>query len=632
MKKLSFLWNLLLVLFLFTVCRVEFILENAAAFPDFDLAKAFRLGVAGLRFDASAIVWTNLPYLILALLPLRARANRIYATVQKVLYVVLNFLALAMNLADSAYFPYTGRRTTCSFFSEFSNGEDFSGILLPELVNHWYLFVLGFAMLAALILLYRPTDAEGSGWKYYLVHSLIFLAALYPLLLAARGAAGITRPIGLNDANRYVDTPAESAIVLNTPFSIYRTVNRVPFANPGYYPDADAVAQHYSPIHRPSSVQLFRDKNVCILILESFSASYSAWLTGLQGTPHPGYMPFLDSLMQQSLVFRYSFANGRKSIESVPAVLSGIPSLIEPYFTTSYATNDVSGITAELVRNKGYHSSFFHGAPPGSMGFEAYAHITGCQKLYNKDDFGDDSQYDGTWAIFDEPFLQFFKDRLDREPQPFVTTVFTATSHHPFKVPAEYEHVLSGGTLPMHKCIQYTDQALRKFFEAAREEPWFANTVFVLTGDHTNVTDLPEYSTSYGVFEIPIIFYSPEGDLRGLREGIAQQSDITPTLLGYLGYDRPFLSYGCKLLETPDEETWAINCNNGIYQYFYGDRCLQFDGEHIVGLYDYRRDRLQEHNLIGEDPHAEEKLPVLKALIQDYMLRMVENRLTPDKD
>ena len=273
MKKLSFLWNLLVVLVLFTVCRVEFILENAAAFPDFDLAKAFRLGVAGLRFDASAIVWTNLPYLILALLPLRARANRIYATVQKALYVVLNFLALAMNLADSAYFPYTGRRTTCSFFSEFSNGEDFSGILLPELVNHWYLFVLGFAMLAALILLYRPTDAEGSGWKYYLVHSLILLAALYPLLLAARGAAGITRPIGLNDANRYVDTPAESAIVLNTPFSIYRTVNRVPFANPGYYPDADAVAQHYSPIHRPSSTQPFRDKNVCILILESFSAS-----------------------------------------------------------------------------------------------------------------------------------------------------------------------------------------------------------------------------------------------------------------------------------------------------------------------------------------------------------------------
>ena len=166
------------------------------------------------------------------------------------------------------------------------------------------------------------------------------------------------------------------------------------------------------------------------------------------------------------------------------------------------------------------------------MGFEAYAHITGCQKLYNKDDFGDDSQYDGTWAIFDEPFLQFFKDRLDREPQPFVTTVFTATSHHPFKVPAEYEHVLSGGTLPMHKCIQYTDQALRKFFEAAREEPWFANTVFVLTGDHTTIITRPEFLNGRGLYQVPIVYYHPADSTLRRRSGqITAQTDITPSIL-----------------------------------------------------------------------------------------------------
>ena len=631
MKKLSFLWNILIVMLLFTICRLEFIFENAAAFPDLPAGKVFRLCLAGLRFDLSAVLYTNLPYLLLALLPLRLRANPVYAAVQKCLYVIPNFIALAINLADSVYFPYTGRRTTCSFFTEFANGENFSGILLPEIVNHWYLFLLGFAMLAVLIRCYRPTQAAGEGRRYYLLHALIFLACLYPLVIGLRGAPGATRPIGLNDANRFVDSPAQAAIVLNTPFSLYRTINRVPFVNPGYFPDPESVAAVYSPVHPGRPDAEFRAKNICILILESFSASYSAYLTGLQGEPHAGYMPFLDSLMQESLVFRHGIANGRRSIEAMPAVLSGIPSLVESYFTTSYATNDVSAITSELVRHKGYHASFFHGAPPQSMGFEAYANIIGCQKLYNKDDFGDNSQYDGTWAIFDEPFLMYFKEQLDREEQPFVSTIFTATSHHPYKVPKEYEDRLAGGTLPMHKCIRYTDQALRKFFAAARKAPWFDDTIFVITGDHTNVTDLPEYATTYGVYEIPIIFYAPsDSGIKGLRDGIAQQTDIMPTLLAYLGYERPFISYGCNLLDTPDEQTWAVNCVNGIFQYFYRDRCLQFDGERIVGLYDFRRDRLQEHNLAGDgaEEDAEQQLEILKALIQDYMVRMVENRLT----
>ena len=102
-----------------------------------------------------------------------------------------------------------------------------------------------------------------------------------------------------------------------------------------------------------------------------------------------------------------------------------------------------------------------------------------------------------------------------------------------------------------------------------------------------------------------------------------------PTVLGYLGYDKPFISFGCNLLDTPDEDTWAINYNNGIYQYFKGDYMLQFDGEKTVAVYAFKSDRLLEHNLAGKVKCQSEMETMVKAIIQQYMSRMNSDMLTP---
>ena len=175
---------------------------------------------------------------------------------------------------------------------------------------------------------------------------------------------------------------------------------------------------------------------------------------------------------------------------------------------------------------------------------------------------------------------------------------------------------------PIHKCVRYTDMALRRFFDTARQQPWYENTIFIITADHTNKHDHEEYGTDLGLFSVPILFYDPSGRMpRGQRKGIAQQTDIMPTVLNYLGYDKPYIAFGKDLLATPEEQTWAVNYINGIYQYVKYGYVLQFDGQKTRAVYALS-DRLMRHNLMGKVKEQKTMEQELKAIIQQYMYRM----------
>lgn len=628
---LAVVWNLFLAMAVYTVCRLVFFRLNQPLFPDIEPSRLFSLFRAGWRFDLSAVLFTNTPYLLLMLIPFRFREKKGYRLAAKGLYVVPNFLAYAIDLADAVYFPFTSRRTTCTVFQEFGGDDNLGKIFLQEAATHWYLVLLGIGILFLLIKAYRePAVSEKRyGWSGYLLHTALFVAALYPAVGGMRGGFGPTiRPIGINDANLYIEKPIESALVLNTAFSMYKTIDENRLKEVDWFQDEKELEAAFNPVIRPQTTGPMNKKNVVILILESFSASYSGYLTEIQGERREGYMPFLDSLMQESLVFRHSFANGRLSIDALPSVMCGIPALVESFTLTPYANNDVRGLARELGEC-GYSSAFYHGAQRNSLALAGFAHKAGFQQEFSRESYGNESDFDGTWGIWDEPFLQFFKDGIGKLPEPFLATVFTLSSHHPFAVPEQYEGVFEPGTMPIHRCIRYSDYAIRRFFEEARKQPWYENTLFVITGDHTSRTDAPEYLTLNGVFTIPILFYTPDGSLKGLREGIAMQLDIKPTVLSYLGYDKPSVSFGCDLLSTADEDTYAINYQNGTYLYYRQGYQLQFDGEQSIALYHFTEDRLLEKNLLESDPALAADMEYrLKALIQQFNYRLIHNQLT----
>lgn len=635
--------NVLCIYICYALCRVAFYLDNRDLFEiAFSWHYIARLLKGSFLFDTSAIVVTNALWLALMLIPLHPKERCGFHRTMKWLFVIVNALCLASNLCDTVYFPFRLQRTTSAVFSEFSGNTNLLSIFFEEVVNHWYLTLLEIAMIAFLWKCYvmpSPIDRhqKHSLARYYARHVASLLVVVPLCIGGVRG--GFTtaiRPLAVNNAHQYVDMPMETGIVLNTPFSIFRTWKTKGMTVPNYYKTQAELDAVYSPIHLPTDSVRTNKKNVCIIIVESFAKEFVGSLNRhLDGGQYRGYTTFADSLLPHCMYWEESYANGSVSIDAMPSVLASLPKMFYSYVLSPYSLDGISGM-ASLLDDWGYETAFFHGAENSSMGFQAFARSAGFQHYYGRTEYDrwpkghGDKDFDGTWAIWDEPFLQFFCDEIGRMHQPFMTSVFTASSHHPFALPDEYKNVYKDeGKHKLHKCIRYTDNALRRFFDEAKKQPWYKNTIFVITADHaSSKTTHEEYIVELGHFKIPILFFDPSGELPvGPMNGIAQQIDIMPTLLTLLGYDRPYIAFGIDLLHTPADKMWAFNWNH-IPMYLRGDLMLQMDNDgKVTGLYRFRTDRTLKHNLIGTIPEEKQLLKEAHAVMQSCLGRMNKDEL-----
>ena len=626
------IWNILLLMAIYSLSRLFFFFINSDLYPEVSTAHLVEMLLGGMRFDLTAVLYLSSVYLVLALLPLplKVRNHRVYQTITRLFYLIPNAVGILVNCADMVYVRFTDRRTTCTFFAEFQHDSNLGTILLQSLWQYWYVTLFALAAIAILIscstksgslnpqpsilnILSKRGRGDTSPLFYYLRETLLLCLIAYFTVIGIRGGFGrYTRPITISNALQYADRPQETAIILNTPFSLMKSLENETYRNPNYFERQD-LEQIMSPIHRPDERAQEKRLNVVVLILESFSKEYIGFYNNppFKGVIGRGSLtPFLDSLLAQSVTYTYSYASGRKSIDAMPSVLSSIPMLIEPYVVTPYATNEVSSL-ADCLNRKGYTTAFFHGAPNGSMGFQAFARAAHFNKYYGMDEYNGEDAFDGTWAIWDEEFLQFFAHTMDTLPQPFLTTVFTASSHHPFKIPTRYEGHFPQGTIPLHQCVAYTDFALRRFFDYASQQPWFDNTLFVLTADHTNQLTTPEYRNTRGLFAVPIAFYSPARLAPDVRsQGAVSQIDIMPSVLNFLGYDKPYFAFGEDCLTQPKKHPWAVIYNHPLFE------ILSPESEVV----------LNERTPANEE--EEVMLQYLKAFIQQYTDRMINNQLT----
>ena len=627
--------NFLLIMIVFTLSRIFFFWVNRSYYPDIETSHLLTLFKGGMQFDLSALLYINSLYMAMQLIPFRFRSNTTYQTAARWLFLVTNSIALIINCMDIPFFRFTNRRTTWSVFSEFSNESagSISKIIFSATFEYWYVLLFAVVAIAGLWLLYRrprkTAAVHRAGFFYYLAHSSLLVIIGYYSVIGIRGGYGdYTRPITISNANKYVNNGNETAIVLNTPFCLIRSVHRAVFKVPEYFDNEAAMAALFSPLHNPMPQNEFKPLNVVVLIVESLGKESTGFFNQeLENGTYEGFTPFLDSLFTQGLTFKYSYCNGTKSIDAMPSVLSSIPMFIEPFILTHYSTNDISSL-ADALKKKGYYSAFFHGAPNGSMGFEAYAKIAGFDDYFGYEKYNNDSDFDGTWAIWDEEFLQFFAAEIGKMKQPFVTSVFTASSHHPFHLPEKYKDRFPQGKHPILQCIAYTDYAISRFFMKASQNEWYNHTLFVICADHPNIPLHDEYFTSIGRYSVPILFYHPGSNLRGLVDSIpVQQTDIMPSVLSYLNYDKPYFAYGQDIFTTKAADKFVINYDSGIYQLLKNDYLQQFDGEKTKAVYSYKTDLLLQNNLYSQIEGQNETEILIKSVVQQYFIRMTENRL-----
>ena len=436
-----------------------------------------------------------------------------------------------------------------------------------------------------------------------------------------------TRPINLVDANRFVKKPQQADLVLNTPFAFLRTLGVKSFKKTNFNIPEAFVNNTFIPIKKynnnPST-----QPNIVLIITESFGREYSgAFNKHANIKDYVSYTPFIDSLAQHSLIFSNAYANGYKSIHGMSSILSGVPSFKDAFTSSPYAKQDIQSLVSTL-KDKGYETSFFHGAPNGSMGFLGFGNILGFDHYYGMTEYGNDEDFDGSWGIWDEPFFQFMKKTIDAKKAPFFTTLFTVSSHEPYIVPNKYKNKFPKGNVPMHQCISYTDFSFKKFFDAAKKQPWYDNTIFIITADHCNQVYYTDYYSEQIMnrLAIPILIFDPKGKYRGENTDLAQHIDIYPTVLDMIGYNDPFRSWGSSLLDK-NHKDFVFNYNSGVYYYAEGKYICTFDGKKAIGFYSANDKKLTKNLIKNRNKEMNNLELSCKAFLQDYYERIIDKKL-----
>lgn len=638
--------DLLLIAALMMLTRAVFFLENAAFFTKSGRA-LWLMFVGGLRFDIAAIMYGNALWLLMVLLPLRLKERRGWFKTQRITYVILNSILLLANLCDTVFFSYRQARTTASIFREFGGENNLASIIGVEIISHWYLVLLLAGMVFCLWKFYVrpvvPELAKAPARRYYSSTCIGLGLAVFFFISGVRGSwpSRFQRPMSVNFAQRYAVAPADAAVVLNTPFSIIRTLGHHAPTMPPFYSSESEMLAVYSPLHKGASTAgPLAGKNIVIILLESFSQEFSGLLNpDIDGGNYKGYTPNLDSLIAKSCRFEATFSNSGFSIDAMPSVFASTPRMDGSFVVSLHGQNHIEGLPA-ILNEKGYETAFFHGADNESLGLQGFARHCGFKRYFGLTEYcadpstGGMDDFDGSWGIWDEEFLQYFCHTLSTFSQPFMAGVFTLSSHHPFVVPERYKDKFPPEPgLEVYPTIRYADMALGRFFEEASRQPWYNNTVFVLSADHAflHPTEHAQYNTPVGQARIPIIIFDPSGEVvePGVRPGMMQQIDVMPTLLALMGHNKPFFAFGRNVFNE-SREPWAMRWTN-VPELMMGDLVIQLntDSWQTRGLYDLKSDPLLQNNLLDSgNPQQAPMDSLLRAIIQTYQTLENQNRVS----
>lgn len=617
---LKFTLKILLFLIVFTLCRLVFLVFNNSHFP----TVYFTDFLVGVWFDLITTAIIFLPLIFFELFPNKMRAKKYYQLFLKLLFFSLLILGIILNLADVEYFKFTSSRLSSSTFTMLAYGNDFSQQLPSFLKSYWYLFLFAIGFVFLSLFLYKKIQRinDDSNETSWVKQSIIFPLVVGVLVLIGRGTG--LRPIEPINVTAYT-IDQNVPLVLNSAFTVIKSWGKIDLKEKQYFND-DELLSYFNPIQQFDNSTELKQPNIIILMLESFSVEYIASINGT----NEKNTPFLDSLIGESLVYTNCYANGKKSIDAVPSVISSIPKLMNQEFITShYSTNQIESLPKHLHK-MGYETAFFHGATNGSMNFDQFASKVNFDHYFGRTEYNKDDDFDGTWGIFDEPFLIWSVKQMNSMKKPFFSTIFTISSHPPYTIPQQYKNKFTGGQSDMHNSVKYSDYAIQQFFNYAKKQDWYNNTLFIITADHTPATSQPEYYKDMGSMHIPLVFFHPtDSSFKGRSNKIVSQIDIMPTIFDLIGYDQPFYAYGQSVFKS--ENGISIVYHNNKYLIYGKDFMLTFQDDKPLGLYSLN-DRLLDPNQMKEQPEIRRFLEnKIKAYIQTYHYDLIHNQMVADK-
>lgn len=549
----------------YSLYRGIFYFYNLDYFSKFAFGETVFAFFYGLRFDVATVLIANLIFILISLIPLNYYRLHL---VKKIVFVLFNSLFLGIIVIDWEFFSFIGKKITLDIFTG-GMATDVLDQFLQVLVYYWYLTgtFFGTALLMWKFYPRRKRDIFASknlSWKKVLAVNIIIL------LSTGVGVRGGTQMRSISPKEAFIHDSYELGnLSLNAAYSMVRSIGKKNVPLETYF-RSDNEALDFLKKQRVFSLESSKNTskdNVVIIILESFSKEYV----------DEGYTPFFSELKSKGLYFEDNFANGRRSIEALPSIITGMPSLIgQPIYQSQYQSNQ-SYALPKILKRYGYQTAFYHGGKKGTMDFDAYCYSIGFDKYFALEDYPNQSHFDGNWGIYDHHYLNYFADELDKYKEPFFTSIFTLSSHQPYSVPSEFLNRFSKGKLEIHESIGYADESLRLFFDKIKHKSWFNNTLFILTADHTSKMHSTKYNNLLGRYRVPLLFYHPNKDLSGFNTAkVTQHADILPSIVDFLGVDlEKRLYFGSSVFS--EDKGRMINFSSDSYLYLKDPYLLRYD-------------------------------------------------------
>ncbi|UKN02761.1 sulfatase-like hydrolase/transferase [Paracrocinitomix mangrovi] len=610
---------------IFSLCRLLFYLYNKESFPNV----GFSDFLAGMWFDLITTSFLFYPIILIELFPNKDRTKKWFRRTTLLTTSIIISLGMFFNLVDIVYYPFSMARSNSSLFTMLGFGNDLRDQIPSYIADFWWLILLYVGLMFASFYGFKKIgqieddSAQIKPWKQWTIY---ILSALMVVFISRGG--WVYKPIRPTEASKYTSTE-NVQLILNSTYTMISSIGQLNLEEKSYFSEEE-VAIMIPTVHKEKGVGRYKDQNVMIIILESFSIEYISSLnkTGKSNAT------FFDQMVDSSLVFDWAFANGKKSIDAVPSILASIPKFMnDEYLLTPYSTNNLHGLP-KIFNELGYETSFYHGASNGSMNFDAFCYLLGFQNYVGRNEFNNDEHYDGTWGIFDHEFLPWTAKKIDDVDKPFFATVFTISSHPPYTLPDEFENSFPNATTPMEKCIEYADSSLHIFFNEARKQPWFNNTLFVITADHTPSSEDYHYTHDRGRLHVPLMIYHPNDSiLKGHISKTVGHIDIMPTVLDLIGYEQSYFAFGNSMLgnkggysvsNVAQKNYFMMDIDSNGYQ-------LIKMGDEIMGLYAYA-DNNMSYNLLESKPEILSIInKKMKAFEQVYNHALIHNQTSIER-
>jgi phosphoglycerol transferase MdoB-like AlkP superfamily enzyme len=615
--KPLFLFKLLgFFLILLGIHRVIFLILFHDQFSEVAFIEFVKAFLIGTLTDAISTIYFLLPmWLVLLFFNIENKQTKRIALG----WFIIGFtIACILNLSDLGYYPITKKRMGAELLDIL---HEVPALLGAYLKDYWYLLILLILFLAtAFLILKKQLDNYKNVSQKFKPKALNVLLVVFVFFSIMRGGYG-TRPFMPFDIPSMVD-PKLQWLASNTPFQFLHTLENESMKIENYFPEQEA--ERIIGFEKHFAAKEFKKKNIVFIILESFCSER----IGILNSGIKGYTPFMDSLLSNARTYKYGMANGRMTIDALPSVLSGIPSFMEKnYCYSNYNNNNVHGISS-LLEKEGYNTAFFYGGLKTTFGFENFMNINFTKNYYDQEDY--DSHYENEgWGVDDHLFLPYVATKLKTLPQPFCASLLTLSLHHPFPVPEPYKTLLDSIKDPVKKSIKYTDISLQLFFSKIKNEDWFKNSIIAICADHTSGGFGQYEGNPVNEFAIPISFLAP-GDttFNKVQSQSISQIDMYPTVLDYIGYNKPFISLGSSAIQR--QYPTVQYGGNGMYLIFDYPYQLEIDNhtQKVTKFFKFNEDRTVTPLIIdaSNSQKAAAMIDYLKAYIQVFTYRINKNQ------